>query len=382
LPTFFILAGVLVKVSPVVVKVDLPGKAYEIFVQPGSLEKLIWPTTLENRYSRAIVISDENVAKLYLAKFKRQLKKIIPNVDSAVCMAGEQAKSPEIANSLWQRLFSFGADRQSLVVALGGGVVGDLAGFVASTYMRGIDFVQIPTTLLAQVDSSVGGKVGINLQQGKNLIGAFWQPRAVLIDPLVLMSLSDREYRSGLAEVVKYGAALDRDFFEFLERNILQIMAREPIVMQQIIARCCEIKAAVVMEDERETSGRRALLNFGHTYGHAIEMLTGYSKILHGEAVAIGMGCAGRLAVELGMWPVESATRVQDLLMILGLPTVLPKIPHDKMLATMQMDKKRADSVVQLVLPTQLGAAKLVPWPGDDAITASFVSPAKSKPSK
>ncbi len=370
------------KVSPIVVKVDLPGKAYEILIQPGSVEKLVWPEPLENRYSRAIVISDENVAKLYLAKFKRQLKKIISQVDSAVCMAGEQAKSAEIANSLWQRLFSFGTDRQSLVIALGGGVVGDLAGFVAATYMRGVDFMQIPTTLLAQVDSSVGGKVGINLQQGKNLIGAFWQPRAVLIDPLVLMSLSDREYRSGLAEVVKYGAALDRDFFEFLELNILQIMAREPLVMQQIIARCCKIKAAVVMDDERETSGRRALLNFGHTYGHAIEMLTGYSKILHGEAVAIGMGCAGRLAVELGMWPSETATRVQDLLMILGLPTVLPKIPHDKMLAAMQTDKKKVDSVVQLVLPTQLGAAKLVPWPGDDAVTASFISPAKSKPSR
>lgn len=354
--------------APVVVKVDLPETPYEIVIQPGLLDQFSLPEGFAIRYPRAVFITDDHVGKLWLAKLKRRLKKTIAQVDSIVVPHGERAKSVEVANSIWQRLLTFNADRHTLIIALGGGVIGDLAGFVAATYMRGLDFVQVPTTLLAQVDSSVGGKVGVNLPQGKNLVGAFWQPKSVLIDPAVLSTLSDREYRAGLAEVIKYGVILDENFFTELEKNVIGLVARNVDVMQHVVARCCEIKGAIVVADERETSGRRALLNFGHTFGHALEQVTGYSKILHGEAVAIGMCSAMRLAVNLKMIDDDLRARVEDLLVILGLPTKFPKIPADQILTAMQNDKKKGAAGVQLVLPSKLGSGKLVPWPGDDAV--------------
>jgi 3-dehydroquinate synthase len=357
-----------VAAGPLIVKVDLPGAPYEIVIQPGLLEQFALPEGFEIRNPRVVVITDDHVGQLWLAKLKRRLKKSFAQVDSIVVPHGERAKSVEVANSIWQRLLAFGTDRHTLIMALGGGVVGDLAGFVAATYMRGLDLVQVPTTLLSQVDSSVGGKVGVNLPQGKNLVGAFWQPKGVLIDPSVLSTLSDREYRAGLAEVVKYGAILDEKFFTQLEKNVIGLVSRNIEVLQHVVARCCEIKASVVIADERETSGRRALLNFGHTFGHALEQVTGYTKVLHGEAVAMGMSCATKLAVALQLVDDEMRARLEDLLVILGLPTKFPKVPADQILAAMQNDKKKGAAGVQLVLPTKLGSGKLVPWPGDDAV--------------
>jgi 3-dehydroquinate synthase len=265
-----------------------------------------------------------------------------------------------------------GADRETVVLALGGGVIGDLAGFVAATYMRGVDWLQIPTTLLAQVDSSVGGKVGINLAEGKNLIGAFWQPRGVLIDPEVLATLSEREYRAGLAEVIKYGAIADAKFLEYLEDHVLGIAARDAAVLTTVIARCCQLKAEVVADDERELSGRRAILNFGHTYGHALERVVGYGKILHGEAVAVGMLCAARLAHRAGRLTAEDVQRLAQLLGTLGLPTSFPAVSPQDVMAAMHSDKKKRDSQVQLILPNRWGEVQMVPWPGDDWVLESM----------
>ena len=238
--------------------------------------------------------------------------------------AGESSKSTGIAEELWKQLLSLGADRKSVIVALGGGVVGDLAGFVAATYGRGIRFVQIPTTLLATVDSSVGGKVGINLPGAKNMVGAFWQPQSVLIDVNVLQSLPARDYHAGLAEVVKYGVIQDEGFLQSTGKQCRLILDRDPEFMRDVIARCCELKAYVVENDERETTGLRAILNYGHTFCHAIEACTGYGTYMHGEAVAIGMLCASRLAESLNRITAEDTARQRDLLEQLNLPIDLP----------------------------------------------------------
>jgi 3-dehydroquinate synthetase len=220
--------------------------------------------------------------------------------------------------------------------------------------------MQIPTTLLAQVDSSVGGKVGVNLPGAKNMVGAFWQPIGVLVDTDTLQTLPEREYRSGLAEVVKYGVILDADFFALLERETPALLAKQPGVLQQVIARCCELKAQVVEADERETTGRRAVLNYGHTFGHALEAITGYNQFLHGECVSIGMMCAARLAKQMGRVDADFVNRQLALLMGLGLPTDLPEIDQNLLLAAMQRDKKTEAGQLRFVLPTQLGNVELV----------------------
>jgi 3-dehydroquinate synthase len=260
---------------------------------------------------------------------------------------------------LWENLFDLGTDRKSVVVAVGGGVIGDLAGFVAATFARGIGFIQVPTTLLAQVDSSVGGKVGINLPGAKNMVGAFWQPLGVLIDTDVLNTLPEREYRAGLAEVVKYGVILDADFFAYLEDHVDQLNARDAEVLQQVAARSCQLKAAVVAADERETTGLRAVLNYGHTFCHAIEAVTGYGEYLHGEAVAIGMLCASRLAESLGRIDTEVTRRQLDLLTSLGLPSSVPDVDHDRLLEAMQRDKKVEHGKLRFVLPSRMGHVEL-----------------------
>jgi 3-dehydroquinate synthase len=253
-----------------------------------------------------------------------------------------------------------GADRQTNIIAVGGGVVGDLAGFVAATYARGIPYIQVPTTLLAQVDSSVGGKVGVNLSQAKNMVGAFWQPAAVWIDTQTLQTLPEREYRSGLAEVVKYGVILDAEFFARLERDAAALNERQGSVLQEVIARCCRLKANVVEADEREESGHRAVLNYGHTFAHALEAVTGYGQLLHGEAVSIGMMCAARLAHSLNRVDAAFVERQFALLIALGLPVTLPKIDIDDFLAAMLHDKKSKHGELQFVLPTVLGHVELV----------------------
>jgi 3-dehydroquinate synthase len=261
---------------------------------------------------------------------------------------------------LWEEMLDAGSDRKSVVIALGGGVVGDLAGFVAATFGRGLRFVQIPTTLLAQVDSSVGGKVGINLPGGKNMVGAFWQPRGVLIDVDVLKTLPDREYRAGLAEVVKYGVIQDADFFAYLEANVEQINHHDPAVLTHIVERCCRLKADVVEQDEREETGLRSILNYGHTFCHAFEAATGYEKLLHGEGVAIGMMCAARLAARMGRVDDAFVARQRALLEALRLPLDVPDVDQEELIELMYHDKKVERGKLRFVLPTQMGHVELV----------------------
>jgi 3-dehydroquinate synthase len=282
------------------------------------------------------------------------------DVDILSIEPGETAKSVATAEVLWQKMLEVGADRGSVVVAVGGGVVGDLAGFVAATFARGLALVQIPTTLLAQVDSSVGGKVGVNLPDAKNMVGAFWQPRGVLIDTAALATLAEREYRAGLAEVVKYGVILDAEFFAYLETHVAELLARNDMVLRHTIARSCQLKADVVVADEREETGLRAILNYGHTFCHAFETLTGYGHLLHGEGVTIGMTCAARLAERLGRVGAAFSRRQHDLLTALGLPTETPKLSTDEVLAVMARDKKAASGKLRFVLPTRLGHVELV----------------------
>ena len=271
---------------------------------------------------------------------------------------------------LWERLLELGADRKSVVIAVGGGVVGDLAGFVAATFARGLRFFQVPTTLLAQVDSSVGGKVGINLPHAKNMVGAFLQPLGVLIDTRTLETLDEREYRAGLGEVVKYGMILDKELFAYLETYAPELCNRDHQVLRHVVSRCCRLKADVVQRDEFEQTGLRAILNYGHTFGHAFESLTGYGTLLHGEAVAIGMVCASRLAERLGRINAAVTARQLKLLDALGLPTKIPRLDPDQVLRTMMHDKKVQHGRLRFVLPVDVGCVELVSGVEADEIQA------------
>ena len=261
---------------------------------------------------------------------------------------------------LMQWMLSAHCDRKSVLIAVGGGVVGDLAGFVAASFTRGIRFVQVPTTLLAMVDSSVGGKTGINLPGAKNMVGAFWQPELVLIDTDVLTTLPDRSYLSGLAEVVKYGVIEDAEFFAWLERNAPNLVTRVPEAIRHAIHVSCETKAQVVGQDERETSGRRAILNYGHTFAHAMEATAGYGTLLHGEAVSIGMQMAMRLAIKLGRVDEELLKRQTALLAACKLPTTFSAADPERMLPVMMKDKKVAHGQLRFILPSELGHVELI----------------------
>jgi 3-dehydroquinate synthase len=284
-------------------------------------------------------------------------------VERVVFEPGEPTKSLESAALAYDALVRIRADRRTVVLAVGGGVIGDLAGFVAATYARGVPFIQVPTTLLADVDSSVGGKVGVNHPQAKNLIGAFHQPLGVVIDTAVLDTLPDREYRAGLAEVVKYGVILDAAFFEFLEAHVGELSAREPRAVREAIARSCRLKADVVEQDEQELTGLRAALNYGHTFAHAFEALCGYGELLHGEAVAIGMLYASRLAERLGRIDASDTQRQVRLLELLCLPTQLDDpagLSAADVLVRMRLDKKSLAGRLRFVLPTRIGHVELV----------------------
>lgn len=341
-------------------RVDLGPRSYDIEVGRGTLAAL--PDFLLKRQavSHAIVVTDSGVEALHAAPAAEALAAAGITCDLLVVEAGEGSKSLAVAESLWCKLLELETDRKSIVVALGGGVVGDLAGFVAATYGRGLALVQVPTTLLAQVDSSVGGKTGINLPGAKNMVGAFWQPIGVLVDPAVLATLPDREYRSGLAEVVKYGVILDSNLFEFLEQHVSQINARDADTLAHVIARCCRLKADVVEQDEREESGLRAVLNYGHTFGHALEATTGYATWLHGEAVAIGMMQAARLAERLGRVDSRLVARQKQLLTALHLPVASDRIDRDALMAAMLHDKKVAHGQLRFILPDRIGHVELV----------------------
>jgi 3-dehydroquinate synthase len=301
--------------------------------------------------SNFLVISDAN-ARPHAERLAACLKSAAP----ISIPAGEKSKSLASVGELYSRLAKSSVDRKSPIVAVGGGVVGDLAGFVAATYNRGLPLVMAPTTLLAMVDSSVGGKVGINLPEGKNLVGAFHQPAAVWIDIAVLETLPEREYRSGLAEVVKYGVILDAEFFAWLEFNVEAILRREPAAVAHTIARSCQLKAEVVEQDEREESGLRAILNYGHTFAHSFESVAGYGTWLHGEAVAAGMICASRLAERRGLITSAGTARQIALLERFGLPTS-PRTDWEvhAMLTAMSRDKKNVAGRLRFVLPTRIG---------------------------
>jgi 3-dehydroquinate synthase len=307
-----------------------------------------------------VLITDANLETTHAVTVAQSLTQANIAVDVLVVEAGEPSKSIDTADALWQKMLELGADRRTAVVAVGGGVVGDLAGFVAATYARGLDFFQVPTSLLAQVDSSVGGKVGVNLPAAKNMVGAFWQPVGVLIDTAVLATLPEREYRAGLAEVVKYGVILDAEFFAYLEGHVAELNARAPAALRHVIARSCQLKADVVSRDERELTGLRAVLNYGHTFCHAIESVTGYGEYLHGEAVSMGMICASRLAERLGRIPPEITARQRALLAAVGLPVNPPELDADALLNAMKHDKKTEHGRMRFVLPTRLGHVELV----------------------
>jgi 3-dehydroquinate synthase len=309
----------------------------------------------------ALIITDSNIAGTHAATVRQSLVAAGWNCETEILPAGETSKSLDVVTRVYDRLIGMQADRRTLVVAVGGGVVGDAAGFVAATYTRGLPFVQIPTTLLSAVDSSVGGKTGVNHPLAKNMIGAFYQPIGVLIDTAALQTLPDREYRAGLAEVVKYGVILDAAFFEYLEQNVDAINARRPDVVRQMVAQSCRLKADVVEKDEFESSGLRAVLNYGHTFGHAFEALCGYGQLLHGEAVAIGMVYASRLAERRGLIESPLTERQIRLLQALKLPTALPPgltLSNDAILGRMKLDKKAVSGSLRFVLPTRLGEVK------------------------
>lgn len=350
--------------APTLLRVALAERSYDIEIGTACLDRLGAFVAQRLPYRHAVVITDENVVQPHAEAAVASLSKpddgSSPQVELMVVEAGEATKQTATALWLWEQLLERKADRKTIVVAVGGGVIGDLAGFVAATFARGIPFIQVPTTLLAQVDSSVGGKVGINLLGAKNMVGAFWQPRGVLIDTAVLATLPDREYRAGLAEVVKYGVILDAAFFEYLENNVAGLNARDDTVLQHAILRSCQLKAEVVSQDEREETGLRAVLNYGHTFCHAIETLTGYGEYLHGEAVAIGMICASKLAERLGRVPAELTERQYKLLRALHLPTDLPPLDSQAMLDVMARDKKAEQGQLRFVLPTRMGHVETV----------------------
>jgi 3-dehydroquinate synthase len=355
------------------VPVALGARSYEVLIASEQLDS--WAAALDpwlasrpqfaasaSRGGKALVVTDRHVAGTHAGRAESSLRQCGWTTARVELEPGEPAKTLASAARLYDALAEMQADRRTVVVAVGGGVVGDTAGFAAATYARGIPFVQIPTTLLAQVDSSVGGKVGVNHPRGKNLIGAFHQPLGVFIDTATLATLPEREFRSGLAEVVKYGVSLDGEFFAYLEGHIEGLNGREPEVLRHVIARSCQLKAGIVEQDEQELTGLRALLNYGHTFAHAYEALAGYGKLLHGEAVAIGMQHASRLAERLGRVDSSVTQRQQRLLEAVHLPTALPAGSFDvtAVLDKMRLDKKTVGGQLRFVLPASIGRVELI----------------------
>ena len=337
-------------------QVELGARRYPIRIGRGLLDdRDALATLVPGRH--ALIVSDRNVAPLYLARVEAALAR--RPVRTLVLPAGEQEKTMARFGEAITALAALGASRDATVVALGGGVVGDLAGFAAACWMRGVRFVQLPTTLLAMVDSSVGGKTAVDLPEGKNLVGAFHQPAAVVADTATLDTLPDRELRAGLAEVVKYGALGDAGFFAWLEDHAEALLARDADALVHAIATSCAHKAGIVARDETE-QGERMLLNLGHTFGHAIETEQGYGGLLHGEAVAVGMVLAARLSAELGRAPWPDAARLVALLQRLELPVELPRaLKAPALLARMRLDKKALSGNIRLVLWRALGDATI-----------------------
>ncbi|MFO7870052.1 MAG: 3-dehydroquinate synthase [Kiritimatiellia bacterium] len=342
------------------ININFPSSVRTCEIRIGAEEALSGPAA-ENS-GKALIISDTHVAPLHGDKCAAALKKQGYDVLRAVVPAGEQSKSFRCLRRLCSQAVDSGLDRSSTIVALGGGMTGDLAGFAAAIYMRGIRLIQVPTTLLAMVDSSVGGKTAINLEKGKNLVGAFYQPEEVRADLTTLKTLPEKEYVSGLAEVVKYGVIRDAEFFTGLEENVDGLLERDVSVLENVVARCCEIKAEIVAADERE-SGQRAALNFGHTLAHALEQCSGYGKWLHGEAVSVGMVYASGLSVTVNGMPAADRQRIVALLKRLGLPTVpgagRKRPPWRKIRRAVTADKKALEGIPRFVLCGRIGSVTI-----------------------
>lgn len=342
----------------------------EVPVGPNPYEILIgtewWPRIAESVLgvvddaTHLVLIYDEAIRTLWSDSLAASFRAAGLRVDCLQVPTGEASKSVGQLEKIWRQMVDCRTDRQSVVVAVGGGVIGDLAGFAAATFNRGVRLIQIPTTLLAQVDSSVGGKTGINLPGAKNVVGAFWQPSLVVIDTATLATLDDRIYLSGLAEVVKYGVIADVAFFEWLESVVDRLVHRDSVVLREAISRSCQIKADIVAADERETTGLRAILNYGHTFAHAIEATAGYGHFLHGEAVSVGMQMAADLAFDMGRVDADFVARQAALLEKLDLPIHWHEADATAMLPVMQSDKKVAHGELRFILPTKLGHVEMV----------------------
>ncbi|WP_267873808.1 MULTISPECIES: bifunctional shikimate kinase/3-dehydroquinate synthase AroKB [Massilia] len=355
--------------------VELGDRSYPIAIGRGLLDD----TSLLNRHiggsGKVAIVTNTTVAPLYLDKVAGPLRAAGREVVPIILRDGEEFKNWESLNEVFDALLANKCDRKTTLVALGGGVIGDMTGFAAATYMRGVPFVQIPTTLLAQVDSSVGGKTGINHPLGKNMIGAFYQPRAVIADTATLDTLPDRELSAGLAEVIKHGAILDAPFFDWIEANIGKLVARDHAALAHAIARSCEIKADVVARDERE-GGLRAVLNFGHTFGHAIEAGLGYGAWLHGEAVGCGMVMAADLSRRLNLIDDAAVDRVRALVKAAGLPVIAPDLGVERWIELMEVDKKNEGGAIKFILLKPLGSPSITNAPREllDATLKACIS--------
>ena len=351
------------------VAIALGERSYRILIGRGLLaDPAAWDDVPSS--SQALIVTNTTVAPLYAQKLARAIASRHKQVRVVELPDGEEHKNWQVLNRIFDELLAAGCDRKTVVYALGGGVVGDMAGFAAACYMRGVPFVQVPTTLLAQVDSSVGGKTAINHPAGKNMIGAFYQPRLVVCDLDTLSTLPPREFSAGLAEVIKYGPIADMAFLEWIEKNLAGLVARDPVLLAHAVRRSCEIKAAVVGVDERE-SGLRAILNFGHTFGHAIEAGLGYGKWLHGEAVACGMVMASHLSQRLRLVDAAFVERLTRIIRDAKLPVLAPALGAQRFLELMRLDKKAEAGEIRFIVIDRPGSASMRPAP--DALVREVI---------
>ena len=341
------------------VRVDLGERSYDIKIGEDILGNLGDYLSQLEIGNKVLIISNTLVDSLYGAEVEEAIAEAGFNVEKALIPDGEKYKSLATAKDLYDAAVEAELDRTSSIVALGGGVVGDIAGFIAASFMRGINFIQVPTTILAQVDSSVGGKVAVNHQQGKNLIGHFYQPKLVVADKKVLHTLEDRELKAGLAEVIKYGVIWDQDFFSFLKNKQAEIMELSTAEIIKAVKISCQIKAKVVEKDERE-EGLRAILNYGHTIGHALEAVTNYEQYRHGEAVAIGMAAAARIAHKLEMITAQEVEAQEDLIASFGLPIRFESLDNDQIIKALTKDKKVKNGVIRFILADQIGEVRIL----------------------
>ena len=338
--------------------IPIENNSYEVIICPGILNNVgdyLKKSGIKNK-TKILIISNKEIASLYGEKILKSLKSKKFQTEIFIIKAGEKHKNLDTLSEIYNKSFQIGLERNSLMIALGGGIVGDVTGFAAATWLRGIKYIQIPTPLLSMVDSSVGGKTGVNHPKGKNLIGAFCQPKAVFIDPQTLKTLPSREFNAGMAEIIKYGVIRDQKLFKFLENNINKekILALDDETLMKIINDSIKTKSHIVSMDEQE-NGIRAILNYGHSFGHVIENLCGYGEYLHGEAISIGMRIAGDIAFEKGLWSEENSLRQNELIKSYGLPTQIPKIKKTKILSILMGDKKVRDGKMRFILPKAIG---------------------------